>query len=260
MALFDLLFSLLLLGIFLLVFATPFVLGILSMFFKVIRQYEKGILLAFGKYAGMREPGLNFIIPFYHRLVKMDLRIFNVDIPPQEVMTKDNVPVKINAIIYFKVIDPKNAYFNVENYAFAVSKYGQTSLRNVTGEATLDELLIERHKIAQRLREIVDKATEPWGIDVVMLELQDIELPENLKRTMAKQAEAEREKRATIIHAEGEFAASGNLAKAAQILNGQKGALHLRTLQSIGTVASDPSNTVSFFLPLEILRAVEEAD
>ncbi|MCX6695509.1 MAG: slipin family protein, partial [Candidatus Altiarchaeota archaeon] len=199
-----------------------------------------------------------FIIPFYHRLVKMDMRIFNVDIPTQEVMTKDNVPVKINAIIYFKVIDPKNAYFNVENYAFAVSKYGQTSLRNVTGEATLDELLIERHKIAQRLREIVDKATEPWGIDVIMIELQDIELPENLKRTMAKQAEAEREKRATIIHAEGELAASDNLAKAARILNGKKGALHLRTLQSIGTVASDPSNTVSFFIPLEILKAVEE--
>jgi regulator of protease activity HflC (stomatin/prohibitin superfamily) len=258
MAFFDWLFGILFFGIFAAVFIGPFVLGILSMFLKVIRQYERGLLLAFGKYAGMRGPGLNFVLPFYHRLVKMDLRIMTVDVPTQEVMTKDNVPVKINAVIYFRVVDPKKAYFNVENYVYAVSKYGQTSLRNVTGEATLDELLSERQQIAQKLRAIVDKATEPWGIDVVTLELQDIELPEGLKRTMAKQAEAERNKRATIIKAEGEMAASGNLAKAAQILHQKRGGLHLRTLQSVGSVASDPSNTVSFFLPLEILRAMEE--
>jgi regulator of protease activity HflC (stomatin/prohibitin superfamily) len=182
MALFDVLFPLIFFGIFTLIFVGPFLIGILSMFLKVIRQYERGVLLAFGKYAGIREPGLNFVIPIYHRLVKMDLRIMTGDIPTQEVMTKDNVPVRINAVIYYRVKDPKKAYFNVENYMFAVSKYGQTSLRNVTGETSLDELLSARQKIAEKLRDIVDVATEPWGIDVVAIELQDIELPESLKR------------------------------------------------------------------------------
>ncbi|MBD3388114.1 MAG: slipin family protein [Candidatus Altiarchaeales archaeon] len=241
-------------------FGGPFIVGILSMFFKVIREYERGILLAFGKYAGIRGPGLNFIIPVYHRLVKIDLRILTVDVPTQEVMTQDNVPVKINAVIYFYVKDPKKAYFNVENYTYAVSKYGQTSLRNVAGEASLDQLLSERQSIADKLREIVDKATDPWGIDVTAIELQDIELPENLKRTMAKQAEAEREKRATIIKAEGEVVASTNLAKAAQNLYGTKGALHLRSLHSLNDMSSDQSNIIHFFVPLEILRALEEID
>jgi regulator of protease activity HflC (stomatin/prohibitin superfamily) len=231
-----------------------------SLFFRVVRQYERGVLLAFGKYAGTREPGLNFVIPIYHRFVKMDMRIMTLDVPKQEVMTRDNVPVKINAVIYFRVIDPKKAYFNVEDYIFAVSKYGQTSLRNVTGETSLDELLSARQKIATRLREIVDQATEPWGIDVVSIELQDIELPESLKRVMAQQAEAEREKRATIIKAEGEVIAAQNLSKAAAILYGKKGALHLRTLHALGNVASDTSNTVNFFLPLEILKSMEGVD
>jgi regulator of protease activity HflC (stomatin/prohibitin superfamily) len=241
-------------------FAGPFLLGILAMFFRIIRQYERGVLLAFGKFAGIRGPGLNFIIPVYHRLVKIDLRILTVDVPKQEVMTKDNVPVKVNAVIYFHVRNPEKAYFNVENYMYAVSKYGQTSLRNVAGEATLDELLSERQKIAQKLREIVDVATDPWGISVTTIELQDIELPENLKRTMAKQAEAEREKRATIIKAEGEVVASDNLAQAAKTLYGQKGALHLRSLHSLNDISSDQSNTVHLFVPLEILRALEEVD
>jgi regulator of protease activity HflC (stomatin/prohibitin superfamily) len=260
MAFVEFIFSMLFFGFFFLIFVGPFLLGILSMFFKVIRQYERGVLLAFGKFAGIRGPGLNFVIPFYHRLVKMDLRIMTVDVPKQEVMTRDNVPVKINAVIYFHVVDPKRSYLNVENYMFAVSKYAQTSLRNVAGETSLDELLSARQKIAERLRDIVDVATEPWGIDVVTIELQDIELPESLKRTMAKQAEAEREKRGTIIKAEGEVIASENLAKAARILYGKKGALHLRTLHALGDVASDPSNSVTFLVPLEILRAVEEAD
>ncbi len=241
-------------------FASPFILGFLSMFFKIVRQYERGILLAFGKFAGIRGPGLNIIIPVYHRFIRVDLRIVTVDIPKQEVMTKDNVPVKINAVIYFKVSDPEKAYFNVEDYMYAVSKYGQTSLRNVAGEATLDELLSERKKIASKLRDIVDVATDPWGIKVTGIEVQDIELPENLKRTMAKQAEAEREKRATIIKAEGEVLAAENLAKAARNLYGQKGALHLRTLHSLNDMSSDESNTIRFILPLEILRALEEVD
>ncbi len=260
MAVVDVIFTLLFMGIPLLIFGSPFILGILSMFFKIIKQYERGILLAFGKYRGIRGPGLNVIIPFYHRLVKMDLRIMTVDVPKQEVMTQDNVPVKVNAVIYFRVLDPQKAFLNVEDYMYAVSKYGQTSLRNVAGEASLDQLLSERQEIANKLREIVDVATDPWGIDVTAIELQDIELPENLKRTMAKQAEAEREKRATIIKAEGEVVASENLAKAAQTLYGQKGALHLRSLHALNDMSSDQSNTVHLFVPLEVLKALEEVD
>ncbi|VVB52139.1 Stomatin [uncultured archaeon] len=244
-------------------FAIPFLLvglGFLGAFFKIIRQYERGILFAFGKYAGTLKPGLNIIIPFYHRVQVVDLRLNTLEVPKQEVMTKDNVPVNINAVIYFKVNKPEKAVLNVEDYNYAVAKYGQTSLRNVSGEITLDQLLSERQQIADKLRIIVDKATEPWGIEVVHLELQDIEVPDTLKRTMAKQAEAERERRAVIISSEGDVAASGNLAKAAALLGGAPGALHLRTLQSLNDIASDETNSVIFIVPLETLRAYEEVD
>ncbi len=227
-------------------------------FVKVIKQYERGILLSFGKYAGIRNPGLNLLIPYYHRLVKLDLRVMTLDVPKQEIMTKDKVPVNINAVVYFRIKDPKKAYLEVENYTYAVSKYGQTSLRNVCGEATLDELLSERDNIAQNLMKIVGEATDDWGIDITMIELMDVELPADLKRTMAKQAEAEREKRATILKAEGEVVASKNLASAAQKLHNTPGALHLRSLHALNDMSSDQTNTVSFFMPLEILRAFEE--
>ena len=243
-----------------LLFLIPFMLAIISPFIKIVKEYESGVLLAFGKYKGIRGPGLNIIIPSYHRLVKMDLRVMTIDVPKQEIMTKDNVPVHINAVVYFKIDDPKKAFLEVENYAYAVSKYGQTSLRNVCGETTLDELLSERHKISGKLRKIVDEATDAWGISVTMIELMDVELPHDLKRTMAKQAEAEREKRATILKAEGEVLASKNLAKAAEKLHKIPGALHLRSLHSLNDMSSDQSNNVTFFLPLEILRAVEEGD
>ncbi len=260
MALIEFIFTVLVVGIPLLLFGLPFILGIASMFIKIIKEYERGVLLAFGKYETVRNPGLNIIIPFYHRMITMDLRIVTVDVPKQEVMTKDNVPVNINAVIYFKVKDPEKAFLNVENYRAAVSKYGQTSLRNVAGEATLDELLSERKKIAEQLRKIVDEATDPWGIDVTSIELMDIELPMDLKRTMAKQAEAEREKRATIIKAEGEVTASKNLAEAAKKLYKVRGAMHLRTLHSLNDMSSDQSNTINFVIPVEVLRAVEEVD
>jgi len=247
-------------GLFSLMFWGFILLTILGMFFRIIYQYEKGVLFAFGKFAGIRKPGLNFILPIYHRLENIDLRVNTVDIPKQEVMTRDNVPVNINAVIYFRVIDPEKAVLNVEDYMYAVSKYGQTSLRNVAGEASLDELLSERQKIAENLRKIVDEATDPWGIDVTMIELQDIELPETMKRTMAKQAEAERERRAVVIKAEGEAVASENLVKAAEILGGSKGSLHLRTLHALNDMSSDRSNEVIFVIPLEILKAVEEVD
>jgi len=259
-SLFGFFFSLIFAAIPFLVFGLPILIGVLSTFIKIVYQYEKGILFAFGKYAGTRKPGLNIIVPVYHRLEKVDLRISTVDIPKQEVMTKDNVPVNINAVIYFRVKDPSKAILDVEDYYYAVSKYGQTSLRNVAGQATLDELLSARQQISDKLREIVDIGTDPWGIDVTAIELQDIELPENLKRTMAKQAEAEREKRATIIKAEGEVKASDNLAQAAKTLYGVKGALHLRTLHALNDISSDQTNTVVFTVPLEILRAVEEVD
>ncbi|MFH0861272.1 MAG: SPFH domain-containing protein [Candidatus Altiarchaeota archaeon] len=237
-----------------------FGLVILSMFFKVISEYERGVLFTLGRYAGLRKPGLNFIIPFVQRLAIIDKRITTVEIPKQEVMTKDNVPVMINAVIYFKVSDPDKAVLNVEDFYYAVSKYGQTSLRNVAGEATLDQLLSERQEIAEKLRNIVDVATDPWGLKVDAIELQDIELPLEMKRVMAKQAEAEREKRAVIIKAEGEVAASKNIAKAAEKLSSTKGALHLRTLESLNDISSDQSNKIVFVVPLEVLRGLEEVD
>jgi regulator of protease activity HflC (stomatin/prohibitin superfamily) len=225
--------------------------------FRVINQYERGVLFAFGKYAGILEPGLHILIPLYHSLERVDIRVKTIDIPKQEVMTRDNVPVNLNAVIYFKVFDPEKAILNIKDVVYATSKYAQTALRNVAGEATLDELLSERQKIAEKLREIVDVATDPWGIEVTAIELQDIELPENLKRTMAKQAEAEREKRGVIINSEGEVIAAHNIAKAAKTLYTTPGALHLRTLHSVNDLSSDQSKTVVYALPIEFLRAIE---
>jgi regulator of protease activity HflC (stomatin/prohibitin superfamily) len=187
----------------------------------------------------------------------VDTRVKTVDIPKQEVMTKDNVPVMINAVVYFMIDKPEKSVLEVRDVIYAVSKYAQTSLRNVTGQATLDELLSERQKIAEKLRELVDTTTEQWGVDVTAIELQDIELPENLKRTMAKQAEAEREKRAVIINSEGEVAAAQNIAKAAGRLYNTPGALHLRTLHTINDISSDKSETVIYAAPIEALRVLE---
>ncbi len=224
---------------------------------RVINQYERGVLFALGKYAGILDPGLRVVIPIYHSLVKIDIRERVVDIPKQEVMTRDNVPVNINAVIYFKIFDPKKAVINVNNVVYATAKYGQAALRNVTGGVELDELLSERQEIADKLREIVDTATDPWGVDVTKIELQDIELPENMKRVMAKQAEAEREKRAVIINSEGEVIAADNIADAARTLYSNPGALHLRTLHSINDLSSDKSMTNVWVIPIETLRLVE---
>ena len=227
---------------------------------RIINQYERGVLFTLGRFSGILKPGLRIVIPILQELVKVDVRERAVDIPKQEVMTKDNVPVNINAVIYFKIYDPGKSVLNVENVYYATSKYGQAALRNVTGQATLDELLSERQKIADKLREIVDIATDPWGIEVTNIELMDIELPEGMKRIMAKQAEAERERRAVIIKAEGEVIAAKNIEKAAKKLCSVRGALHLRTLYSLNDVSSDQTNTINFFVPVEVLRAVEEVD
>lgn len=224
---------------------------------RVINQYEKGVLFSFGRYSGLLEPGLKILVMFYHSVEIVDMRIKTIEIPKQEVMTKDNVPVNINAVIYFKVTDPEKAILNVKDVVYASSKYAQTAMRNITGQATLDELLSERQKIAERLRELVDVATDPWGISVTAIELQDIELPDSLKRVMAKQAEAERAKRSVIINSEGEVQAAENIALAADKLFSNPGALHLRTLRTISDLGAEKSNTNIWAVPIEFLRTME---
>jgi len=224
---------------------------------KIINQYERGVKFTLGKYSGIMEPGLNILIPVIQTYKKLDIRIKTVDIPKQEVMTKDNVPVRVNAVVYFEVKDPKKAVLNIQDYVYAVAQYSQTALRDIIGNKSLDEVLSNRDQIASEIELVVDKETDPWGLNVTGIKMQDVELPENLKRTMAKQAEAERERRGVIIKAQGEVEASNNLAKAAKTLSASPGALHLRTLNTLNDLSSDQSNTVVFAIPLEILRAFE---
>lgn len=227
------------------------------LFIKQINQYERGLLFTMGKYSSLKNPGWRIIIPVFQRLYKVDIRTKAVDVPDQDAITKDNVSVRVNAVIYYKVAKPDLAILEVQDFYYATSQLAQTTMRNVVGEVSLDELLANRDELAKRIEGIVDQATDPWGIDVVSVELKHIELPEGLKRTMAKQAEAEREKRATVINSEGEVIAADNLAKAAKTLSDAPGALHLRTLNSINDISSDASNTVVFAVPLEALRALE---
>jgi len=224
---------------------------------KIINEYERGIKFTLGRYSGIMGPGLNFVIPILQAYRKLDIRIKTVDIPKQEVMTKDNVPVRVNAVVYFEVKDPEKAVLNIQDYTYAVAQYAQTALRDIIGNKSLDEVLSKRDQIAEEIELVVDKATDPWGLNVTGIKMQDVELPENLKRTMAKQAEAERERRGTVIKALGEVEASANLAKAAKTLATSPGALHLRTLNTLNDLSSDQSNTVIFAMPLEVLRAFE---
>jgi len=224
---------------------------------RIVDQYERGVVLTLGKYTGTRSPGLTWIFVGIQRMMKVDLRITTTDIPQQEVITKDNVPVGINAVVYFQVQNAENALLNIKDYTTAVSQYAQAALRDVIGAIELDPLLSEREKIAEEVQKIVSAATQSWGILVTDIKIQDIELPADMKRVMAKQAEAEREKKATIINSEGEVIAAENLAKAANTMANSPGALHLRTLNSINDISSDQSNTVVFVTPIEILRAVE---
>ncbi len=227
------------------------------MMVRIIYEYERGIKFTLGRYSSIMGPGVNFIIPILQSYRKVDIRIKTVDIPKQEVMTKDNVPVRVNAVVYFSVKDPKKAVLNIQNYTYAVAQYAQTALRDIIGNKSLDEVLTNRDEIAEEIEIIVDKETDPWGIEVTGIKMQDVELPENLKRTMAKQAEAERERRSVIIKSRGEVEASVNLKKAAQTLAATPGALHLRTLNTLNDLSSDQSNTVVLALPLEVLRAFE---
>ena len=233
------------------------VLPILMMFIRIVNQYERGILFSFGRYAGTVGPGLNIIVPIIQELRKVDTRIMTVDVPRQEVITKDNVPVGIDAVVYFKVVKPEDAILKMEDYVYAVAQYAKTAFRDVVGNVEMDELLTQRKRIANEIEKVVDKETGEWGIDITAIKLQNIELPADMKRAMARQAEAEREKRATIIMSEGELAASGNLAKAANTLGVVPGALHLRTLSSLSDVSADQTNKLVFVVPIETLRAME---
>ena len=224
---------------------------------RVMNQYERGVILTLGKYTGTRQPGLRWILLGIQRLIRVDLRIRVVDVPDQDCMTKDNVSVNVNAVLYYLISSAERAVLEVENFANAVSQLAQTTMRDVVGEVTLDDLLSNRDQVSKRIQEIVDKASDPWGIKVQSVDLKHIELPKDMKRTMGKEAEAERERRAVIIKSKGELSASDNLARAAAKLAKSPGALHLRTLHSINDLSSDQSNTVVFAVPLEILRAIE---
>ena len=241
-------------------FGTSLIIPIIVLLIICIRQvnqYERGIMLTLGKFAGIKEPGWRLVIPIFQRMIKVDIRTKVVDVPDQEAITKDNISIKINAVIYYKVSDAAKAVLEVESFYFAISQLAQTTMRNIVGEVTLDELLKSRDEIAKRIEEIVEKSSTSWGIDVEAVELKDIGLPDDLKRTMAKAAEAEREKKAVVIQSEGEVLAAENVSKAARMLAEAPGALHLRTLQSINDLSSDQSNTVVWMIPVEALRALE---
>jgi regulator of protease activity HflC (stomatin/prohibitin superfamily) len=224
---------------------------------RIIYEYERGVLFTLGKFSGVIDPGLRFVIPIVQSMRKVDTRIKTVDIPKQEVMTRDNVPVSINAVVYMRVINVERAVLKIQNYVYAVSQYGQTALRDVIGNKDLDAVLTERAETADEIKQLVDKETDEWGIDITAIKIQDIELPVDMKRAMARQAEAEREKRATIIKSTGEVIASKNLHEAALKLSSAPGALHLRTLQTLADISSDQSNTIIVPIPMEFLKAVE---
>jgi regulator of protease activity HflC (stomatin/prohibitin superfamily) len=230
---------------------------VILFFLRVVMAYERGVMFTLGKYTGMKNPGLRIRIPIVQRMVLIDTRTRVIDVPDQDCITKDNVSVNVNAVLYYKVLEADKSVIKVEHYMYAVSQLAQTTMRDVVGEVTLDELLTQREAISNKIQQIVDKATDPWGIKVLSVDLKHIQLPESMKRTMAKEAEAEREKRAVILKAEGETAAANNVSKAAGILGSADGAMHLRTLQALNDISSDQSNTIVFVVPVEGIDAAE---
>ncbi|HEX9016880.1 MAG TPA: slipin family protein [Chloroflexota bacterium] len=223
---------------------------------KVVQEYERGVIFRLGRLVGAKGPGLFFIIPGIDRMMKIDLRVITMDVPAQEVITRDNVTVKVNAVIYFKVVDPNMAVVKVLDYIRATSQIAQTTLRAVLGQSDLDELLSQRDQINRHLQQIIDEQTEPWGVKVSVVEVKDVELPQSMQRAMAKQAEAEREKRAKVIHAQGEFDASARLADAADMLNRTSTALQLRYLQTLTEIAVEKNSTIIFPVPIDLISAL----
>jgi regulator of protease activity HflC (stomatin/prohibitin superfamily) len=228
--------------------------ALLSAAIKVVPEYQRGVIFRLGRLIGAKGPGLFILIPVVDRMVKIDLRTITLDVPPQEAITKDNVPVKVNAVVYFRVLDPNKSVVEVENYIVATSQIAQTTLRSVLGQSDLDHLLTEREKINSRLQEIIDEQTDPWGVKASVVEIKDVELPVGMQRAMARQAEAERERRAKVIAAEGEFQASEKLSQAAQVLDRTPTALQLRYLQTLIEVAAEKNSTTIFPLPIDLIR------
>jgi len=239
-----------------LLFLVILVLLFLQASIKVINEYERAVVLRLGKFLAVKGPGLIILIPVIDKMRKIDLRTVTLDVPPQEVITKDNVSIKVSAVVYFRVLDPERAFLQVEDYYYATSQLAQTTLRSVCGQAELDEILAEREKLNIKLQEILDADTEPWGVKVSKVEIKEIDLPEEMKRAMAKQAEAERERRAKIISAEGEYQAAQTLFEAAQIIAQNPVTLQLRYLQTLIEIATEKNSTILFPLPLEILKAL----
>lgn len=221
---------------------------------KIVNEYERGVIFRLGRYVGKRGPGLIVLIPFIERMVKVDLRVVTMDVPTQECITMDTVTVKVDAVVYFRVVKPEDAVLNVEQYVRATSLLSQTTLRNVVGQSELEELLAHRDKINEKLQSLIDEGTEPWGIKVSMVEVRDVQLPDTMQRSMAALAEAERERRAKIVHAQGEAQAAEKLAEAANIISGNPTALQLRYLQTLTTISTERTNTIVFPLPIDLLK------
>ncbi len=239
---------------------TPYLIAALIIFFilsqviKILNEYERGVIFRLGRLIASKGPGIIFLIPLIDKMKRVTLRLITMDIPPQDVITRDNVSIKVNAVVYYRIMDPNNAVVEVEDYAYATSQLAQTSLRSVCGQAELDELLAEREKISVRLQEILDKDTDPWGIKVSKVEIKHIDLPPEMQRAMAKQAEAERERRAKVIHAEGEFQASAKLSEAAEVISKDPTALQLRYLQTLAEIATEKNSTILFPIPIDLFK------
>ncbi|OGR44114.1 MAG: hypothetical protein A2X35_13020 [Elusimicrobia bacterium GWA2_61_42] len=232
------------------------IIGVVILFasIKVLNEYERGVTLTFGRFTGVKGPGLIFLIPGVQQMFRMSTRVVVMDVPPQDIITRDNISVKVNAVVYFRVVDPQKAILNVENYMYATSQLAQTTLRSVLGQQELDDLLAQRDKINQNLALILDQHTEPWGIKVSSVEVKNVDLPQEMQRAIARQAEAERERRAKIIHAEGEFQASQKLADAAAIIGKEPAAIQLRYLQTLTEIATERNSTTIFPIPIDMIN------
>ena len=239
--------------------ALAFVLVIIASAIRILLEYERGVVFRLGRFSGVKGPGLKFIIPVIDQLVKVSMRTVAMDVPPQDVITKDNVSLKVNAVLYFRVVHPNKALIEVQDYLYATSQLAQTSLRSVLGQVELDDLLSKRDKINQNLQEILDRQTDPWGVKISNVEIKHVDLPAEMQRAMARQAEAERERRAKVIHAEGEFQASATLAQAAKEISAEPGALQLRFLQTMTEIAAEKNSTILFPMPIDLIKPFMDA-
>ncbi|WP_321369458.1 slipin family protein [uncultured Desulfuromusa sp.] len=236
------------------IIALAFIILIIASAIRILLEYERGVVFRLGRFSGVKGPGLKFIIPIIDQMKKINMRTIAMDVPPQDIITRDNVSVKVNAVLYFRVIQPEKALIEVDNYLYATSQLAQTSLRSVLGQVELDDLLGQRDKINHNLQEILDRQTDPWGVKISNVEIKHVDLPTEMQRAMARQAESERERRAKVIHATGEFEASANLAKAAKQIASQSGALQLRFLQTMTEIAAEKNSTILFPMPIDLLK------